>query len=341
MAAKLEIDFMEYSTPELAQAAYVTDAGEYASQYPTQDADHVKATTILDANCQPFYTTDPTKTLTGTDYGVSWLSENSGGAGVPPTVNQRFHIDLGSAQIIKRIYYENNHDSGTTTNHGVKNATFWGSNEASAFAELTYGIDTNWTQIGGALQFEQHTASDVADPKYIVVTNTTAYRYYAFKFPDNWGGTYKMGIRRIELQTLSPSLQSYSEATIKTQGSYALKAVAAITDSLNKTLTKTFSPSLDLSGVNFLQFDAYALRTGSQWKLGLHDTGGTTTEITPNIITSNTQQTIKFDLSAVSDANKDAIDTLTLTIINADSANTIYLDNFKIAQAIDVFGIVT
>jgi hypothetical protein len=36
------------------------------------------------------------------------------------------------------------------------------------------------------------------------------------------------------------ALQSYSEATIKTQGSYALKAVAEATDSLNKTLTKTF-----------------------------------------------------------------------------------------------------
>ena len=35
-------------------------------------------------------------------------------------------------------------------------------------------------------------------------------------------------------------VQSYSESTIKTQGSYALKAVAAQTDSLNKTLTKTF-----------------------------------------------------------------------------------------------------
>jgi len=36
------------------------------------------------------------------------------------------------------------------------------------------------------------------------------------------------------------SLQSYSESTIKSQGSYSLKGVAAITDSLNKTLTRTF-----------------------------------------------------------------------------------------------------
>jgi hypothetical protein len=35
-------------------------------------------------------------------------------------------------------------------------------------------------------------------------------------------------------------LDTFSEATIKTQGSYALKVVAAQTDSLNKTLTKTF-----------------------------------------------------------------------------------------------------
>jgi len=135
-------------------------------------------------------------------------------------------------------------------------------------------------------------------------------------------------------------IQSYSESTIKTQGSYSLKAVAAITDSLNKTLTKTFAVNSNLIGVKNLRFDAYALRTGSNFKIGLHDTGGTTTEITPNIATSNTWQPVNWDWSAVSDANKDNIDTCTITITNADSANTIYLDSHEIAQAIDVFGMV-
>lgn len=36
------------------------------------------------------------------------------------------------------------------------------------------------------------------------------------------------------------NFQSYSESTIKQQGSYSLKVVAAQTDSLNDTLTKTF-----------------------------------------------------------------------------------------------------
>lgn len=136
------------------------------------------------------------------------------------------------------------------------------------------------------------------------------------------------------------TLQVTTEATLVTQGTYALKAVAPITTSLNETLTKTFASPIDLTGVNTLKLDMRASRTGANIKLGLHDTGGTTTEITPTIATADTFQTIKFNLSAVSDANKDAINTLTLTIINADSENTIYLDNFEIAQAIDVFGII-
>ncbi|MFA5324268.1 MAG: LamG domain-containing protein [Smithella sp.] len=138
----------------------------------------------------------------------------------------------------------------------------------------------------------------------------------------------------------SKSLQSYSEPTIKTQGSYSLKVVAAATDSLNKTLTKTFAVNSNLTGVKNLRFDAYALRTGSNWKLGIHDTGGTTTEITPSIATSNTWQPVNWDLSAVADANKDNIDTLTFTVTDADSENTIYLDYAEIATCVDIFGLV-
>lgn len=124
-------------------------------------------------------------------------------------------------------------------------------------------------------------------------------------------------------------LIDYSESTIKTQGSYALKAVAAATDSLNKTLTKTFSPALDLSGKTQIKFDIRASRTGSNIKLGFHDSGGTTTEVTPNITSADTFQTVTVDISAVADADKDAIDSLIITIVNADSANTVYIDNVR------------
>ena len=124
------------------------------------------------------------------------------------------------------------------------------------------------------------------------------------------------------------TLQSYSESTIKTQGSYSLKGVASATVSLNKTLAHTFATNQNLAGVNTLKLDMRASRTGANVKLGIHDTGGTTTELTPTISSANTYQTFTWDLSGVADADKNNIDKLIITVVNADAANTVYLDNF-------------
>ena len=57
-------------------------------------------------------------------------------------------------------------------------------------------------------------------------------------------------------------------------------------------------------------------------------------EITPNITAADTWQTIQFDISAVSDANKDAIDQIIITVVNADADNTFYLDNlFSVTES--------
>jgi len=131
----------------------------------------------------------------------------------------------------------------------------------------------------------------------------------------------------LQFKLYGETLQCYSESTIKQQGSYSLKGVAAITDSLNKTLTRTTDPTIDLSGISQIKFDIRASRTGSNIKIGWHDSGGTTTEHTPNILTANTWQTETVDISGVADANKDVIDWIKITIVNADAANTFYLDN--------------
>ena len=167
------------------------------SQYPPAQSDtYVKSTTKLNTSYWAYYATDPAKSLTGGWEINSWIASSG------TTTNQRFHIDLGSTKVVKRIYYENQHDSGTQTDTGVQNFTFWGSNTgAGTFDDLVYANDEGWTQLTiSQSTFDQHTASDVADPKYITVTNTTAYRYYAFKFADNYGDANYMGVRRIELQ---------------------------------------------------------------------------------------------------------------------------------------------
>ena len=156
------------------------------------DAAHVKATSVYSADAYPHFVTDPIKPLIGTWTGNTWQATAA--------TNQRFHIALLYPAIIRKIYYENFHTTGAETNYGAKNFTFWGSNMLSSFLEMTYATDTDWTQIGGALQFAEHVAADVADPQYISVENNTSYLFYAFKIADNYGGTY-ISLRRIVLMT--------------------------------------------------------------------------------------------------------------------------------------------
>jgi len=168
----------------------------FAHTFPVaHNATYVKSTTES-AGYEAYRATNPLLSLIGAANENNQFYSAIGG-----TTNQRFHIDLGTAKIIKRIYYENGHVSGGTLTNGVKTFTFWGSNVGAAFAELTYATDTDWTEIIAAhAHFEQHAAADAPDPVYVTVTNSTAYRYYAFKFADNWGGANTMILRRVILQ---------------------------------------------------------------------------------------------------------------------------------------------
>ena len=122
-------------------------------------------------------------------------------------------------------------------------------------------------------------------------------------------------------------LQCHSESTLKTQGTYSLKAIAT-TNSLNDTLTRTVSPTIDLSGQDLIDFDIRsASRTGSNIKVSIVDSGGSTNDVTPNIANTGTWQNVNWDISGVADGDKDAIDSIIITIDNADSNNTFYLDN--------------
>ncbi|GAG81833.1 unnamed protein product [marine sediment metagenome] len=176
----------------------IGDCIDYTSQYPPEQSDtYVKATTYNTEIYYPYFATDPALSLTGIGSYVSWIAlENN-------VTNQRFHIDLGEAKYIRRIYYENYHHSGGYITRGVQNFTFWGSNEADDFADLTYANDGDWTEltVDNDNKFDKHSEADEADPKYIVVTNSTAYRYYALKIVNNYGDSSFMGVRRIDLQT--------------------------------------------------------------------------------------------------------------------------------------------
>ena len=179
------------------------------SQYPpAHSTTYVKATSVFSANYVAHFATNPAISLVGTITNQSWLSS--------ATTNQSFHIDLGEKKVIDKIYYENLHNSGSNTTNGVENFTFWGTNDATAFATTSYSVDTNWTQLTTSQStFDIHVASNTTDPKYITATNTTGYRYYRLKFADNYGGATYMGVRRIELQATN----NYRKNIVTTDGS--------------------------------------------------------------------------------------------------------------------------
>lgn len=64
------------------------------------------------------------------------------------------------------------------------------------------------------------------------------------------------------------------------------------------------------------------------------------TEITPNIVVADQFQTVNWDVSAIDNEDKSLVSSIKVEMVNADSANTFYLDNIEIAQAIDIVGMV-
>ena len=238
-----------------SNSASLLTLSQFTSQYPTaHTAAYVKATsTYAGDQYLPHFATDPAKSLVGAGAQNSWISANGS------TANQRFHIDLGSAKVVTRLYYENFHDTALYPDTGAKNFTVWGSNEATAFAELTYGTDTDWTQLTTDIsQFIQHPGANVADPRYVVVTNSTAYRYYAIKIADNWGGVGWVGLRRIELQTTLSSTEitsPYIEADIFQINQAHKGDLKYLThgDYAPRKLSRTSATAFSLDLVNFVR----------------------------------------------------------------------------------------
>jgi hypothetical protein len=173
-------------------------ASHYVSKYPPEyNSTYIKATSEADpTSYAATLAFNPANPLTGDHNLRGWLGNAAS--------QQRVHVDLVTPAIIERLIINNYHHSGTYTSRGAQNFTVWGSNDGDAFAELTYAVDTDWTQIAADISaLDEHTAANEVDPQVITLTNAVAYRYYGFKFADNYGGEL-LGIRRIELQIYVP-----------------------------------------------------------------------------------------------------------------------------------------
>lgn len=123
------------------------------------------------------------------------------------------------------------------------------------------------------------------------------------------------------------ALAAYAESSLLTAGAHSLKIVAAASSSLNRNVTRSLSSTIDLSGMNFVTFDMRASRTGANLKVSLKDASGTSIDVTPTIATADQFQHVTLDISAVADASKQTLNAIVLTVVDASSANTVYIDN--------------
>lgn len=281
------LDAMEYATDEAALAAWV-------ASYPVSLSG---GTPSADTEYDASYTAD--KAFDG-DNGTRWNTTNT-----PYPHWWKYDFGAGNEKILTEIIVQQL--SGVGEVH-LKEITIEGSNDDSVYTPL-------YTGTGSATETTQT----------FTLANLTAYRYLKITCTNNWEGNNWLNIVEIQCFSIYPSL-CFSESTIKQKGSYSLKIVAQQTISLNKTITRTLSPTFNLSGQTEFKFPVRSSRTGSNFKIGIHDSGGTTTEVTPNIAVVDTWQEVTLDLSGISDSDKNSIDSIIYTQLNADAETTVYLD---------------
>ncbi len=331
-----ELDYMEYATPEAAQAAYVTSVDTLqdfigytetdpggdltvavnritAVNYNANDVGYVYkdfGVDYFDALTIKFQGQIENTSNEGCSGGV-WLSTALGeGGDVATNLGIYLNREAGG---YRAILIRGNYVAYDLTDYILSAGTPY-----YFLLERAAGNDTVTIKI-----YDDAEMTSEVDTLTLAGFSTTKWRYlYGINHTHQGGAIPFSGY--IQTNTI---LNTFSEDIIIQQGTYSLKVEAAKTDSLNETLTRTVDPTIDLSGKKKIIFWAYASRTGSNFKIGFHDSGGNTIEHTINIASPDTWEKQTVDISAVTDANKDAIDWIKITILNADSDNTFYIDN--------------
>ena len=176
--------------------------------------------------------------------------------------------------------------------------------------------NSNW------ITLDSQTSQNVSTKKYYYFINGTPYRYYRIYITTS---TIYDFVYITEIEMFN-DIAVFSESTIKVEGNYSLKCSAAL---LNVACTRTIAVPLDLSNENLIRFVIRSNVTGANIKLSIQDVGNVLTEITPTICVANVWQDIIWDISQVSNVNKDAINKIIITLVNADSPNTFYLDAMR------------
>jgi len=219
-----ELDYMEYANDTVAQATYVSSAAiEYSEdKIPTM-------TSATTPSGEASASSDSGSSYAGwkafdDDDDTNWVSANE----IVEYVWIKYDFGSDNQKIICKYTIK---ESISHPERSPEDWLFQGSNNDSDWDTLdTITGETNWS---------------IGEKREFTFSNSTAYRYYRLYITKGYANLRELFIAELEMmEAVDPNFQCYSESTIKSQGSYSLKVVATITDSLNDTLTKTFEGSL-------------------------------------------------------------------------------------------------
>jgi len=339
---KTEIDYMEYANNTAARLAYVSSDADFSidvfreTDARTNEGEYQSNIGYRAGTLSPFYMH---MGRDSTVYYDSWVRFDN------------ITIPQGSLIVSAQIVFT----SSPYTTTGTCYMRIWAIDEDNT-ADLTtnpYGRDlttayTDWT-VGAWSSGEKGPDTTTSNFKTSVqeVVNREgwssgnalgiALKNNGSPAGQNWRGAYGnySGATldpELTIVYIEPHLQCHSENTIIQQGTHSLRVVAVKTDSLDDTLTRTLASTIDLSDKNTIKLKVRASRTGSNFKIGFHDDGGVTTEHTINIAEADAWQTEEIDISGVANADKNVINQIIITILNADEDNIFYVDNIHVPQ---------
>jgi len=314
--AKLELDYMEYANDAAAQDAYVS-------------SDTARSTIFsqaLDADGGAYK-----------NYTVRAVIP-AGSLGVDAN-EVRVTIEAGSVEnlLVEKSYIGH---QGAGENYDFDGNQVQLLYNASASVDIPVGTSVASDVVTFALDntkdliVEMYIADNAAKDTFRRVVGLPATFIHCYVLGDKAGETTPAGTWTEHITTIFGvnkiegmiALQSYSENTIIQQGTYSLKAVAAQTDSLNDTLTKS-GLSIDLSDKEEIKLYIRANRTGTNIiQTRFYDSVGGW--ITKDIsTTSGSFVEVTCDISGIANANKSNITKIEFKILNADSDTTYYIDN--------------
>jgi hypothetical protein len=289
------MDYINYSTDAATRAAYVAAGGTVVYGSDICSGGTASADGYYDDG---WGTTYPAANAFDNNESTYWQSAVSGA--YPHWL--KYDLGSGKTKTVQKLRVK----SGAYTGGGF---VFAGSNDNSTWTTLYSGTMLSLTS------WQEFTFS-----------NSTAYRYYRIYWSFGWIDS-NVSVSEVEmLEYLTPWV--FSESVIKQEGEYSMRGNASSTN-VSASFTRTLSSTLNLSDRATIRFGLRSSRTGSNIKLGIHDSGGTTSETTPNITSAGVWQTVDWDISAVANANKDVIDQIIISVVDFAADTIFYIDNMR------------